>query len=86
MTEIRICSVHENLESCVFPKLLRAAPVGVENLWSGSLDAFTAEQPMHGRARRVHGIKDDKVACTVASTFEADNGEGMSGLLEIDGW
>lgn len=40
---------------------------------------------MHRRAGRVHGIEDDKVTRTVAVAFEANDSDGVTGLLEIDG-
>jgi hypothetical protein len=39
---------------------------------------------MHSRAGEIHGIEDDEVASAVVMAFEADNGDGMAWLLEID--
>jgi len=62
---------------------MSATSVSVQNFWSGSPDVLAAKQLMHGRACRVRRIEHDKVASTIASTFESNDGKGMSGLLKV---
>jgi hypothetical protein len=57
----------------------------MHDLRPGAFDVFAANQLMHGRAGSIDRIEDHKVAITVTATFETDNGERMTGSLEING-
>ena len=83
---MRIKDVHEDFKSIKLLKTPPAASVLVENFWSSSFDVFASEQLMHGRAGRVHGIKDNQVACAIVVTLKPNNSERVAGLLEVDRW
>jgi hypothetical protein len=58
----------------------------MHGLWSSTTDFLPTEQFMHSRARGIRWVEYDEVGRTVLTTFEADNGHGMTRLLQIDGW
>ena len=79
-----ISHLHKNLKRSMLSKLVCAAPICVQHLLSSGSDVLSAKQLMHSRACGVHGIQDDEVASTIAAAFETNDGDRMTGLLQIN--
>ena len=78
-------SKFDHLKVSVLAQLPGAPSIGLQNLGSMRAQVLATENSVHARRSPEHGVKDEKVTRAVFEPLEANNCDGVAGLLKIDG-
>lgn len=70
----------------MLPQLPRSPSISMQHFRSCRVYILPTQQLVHRRTGGVHGIKNNEVTEAIPTSLEADDGDGVTGLLEVYGW